>query len=367
VIQLPREQPARHRPLREVVGAGAPAAHVGLGERHQGDAGDGLQQPPHLGRHALPVHQVTRLVHRDADGRQRARHREPALGQHGEHVPRVVAAEVSAAAGGGGDDDVRAGPAERSREVRALRLREVGRAEVRGERPAAALPVRHQHAPAREAQQRGGLLVEVSEERARHAADLEHRRANGLAVRLHRRAERRRLRPRQRRGERHPPAARRSRERRASRQARREAERREPHPRRERAHEKTAHHPLPRRPRLLDADARMLDQLAIRHARRARRLARPAAEAEVEMRARRGVARRDRPRLDRPHEGDAPARRVGLGSELDVRRARLVAEAAVHARPEPGLGRGENGRRLSHPAPRARLRPRTPSRPARAW
>ena len=95
------------------------------------------------------------------------------------------------------------------------------------------------------------------------------------------------------------------------------------------------------RPAALDLPARVLDELVVLHARRARGHARHAAQAVV-------------PRVDlreghRPvllvagaHEQDAPARGVHLLAPQDVRRARRQAEAAVHAVvDEARLGRVE--------------------------
>jgi hypothetical protein len=49
------------------------------------------------------------------------------------------------------------------------------------------------------------------------------------------------------------------------------------------------------------------------------------------------VRRLERAGGEPAHELDAPTRRIGLGAELDVRRARCEAEPAVHARVERRL------------------------------
>src|SRR2546425_12548734 len=71
-VELPLEQAARHPGLGQVVGAGAAAAHLRLFELDETDTRDGGEQLPDLRTHALPVREVTRVVHGDGAG-ERAR------------------------------------------------------------------------------------------------------------------------------------------------------------------------------------------------------------------------------------------------------------------------------------------------------
>ena len=84
----------------------------------------------------------------------------------------------------------------------------------------------------------------------------------------------------------------------------------------------------------LDERPGRLDQRAVLDARRARRLAGTAAEAAIQV-LHDGRRRIEAALLQRAHEMDAPARRVGLLPELDVGRARGEAEPAVDAGEEP--------------------------------
>ncbi len=86
----------------------------------------------------------------------------------------------------------------------------------------------------------------------------------------------------------------------------------------------------PARALALDLAARRLDQLPVGHARRAHRLARAAAETEIQVRDR-GVGQADAALGQRLDEHDAPARGIHLGTELGERRAVGQAEPAVHA------------------------------------
>src|SRR5438477_12731566 len=67
-----------------------------------------------------------------------------------------------------------------------------------------------------------------------------------------------------------------------------------------------------------------------KNARGAGRLAGAAAEAEIEV-PHDLPRRQERTVLERTHEVDTPARRVRLGTQLEVRRARGETEPAVHA------------------------------------
>ena len=85
-----------------------------------------------------------------------------------------------------------------------------------------------------------------------------------------------------------------------------------------------------------------VDQPAVLHARRTRRLAAAAGEAAVEMQLRlRGDRRALEHLLD---QVDAPARAVELVAEQLVRRAGRRAEAAMHARAQDGVGLAAFGR-----------------------
>jgi hypothetical protein len=86
--------------------------------------------------------------------------------------------------------------------------------------------------------------------------------------------------------------------------------------------------PCGRRP--LELPARLFQQPSVRHARGAHRLARAAAEAEIEV-VDEVVARLDPPLREPAHQVEAAARRVRLDLQLTVRRARGEAEAAVNA------------------------------------
>ena len=101
--------------------------------------------------------------------------------------------------------------------------------------------------------------------------------------------------------------------------------------------------------------ARRLEQRAVRHARRTRSLARAAAEAAIDVRVHRWVVERELAFHQRAHEVDASTRRVVLVSERDVRRTRLEAEAAVHARIDPCARSCE---RSAGNRARGRVRPR---------
>ena len=81
---------------------------------------------------------------------------------------------------------------------------------------------------------------------------------------------------------------------------------------------------------LLDCCARALDEPVVAHARGARRQARHAPEAAIEV-LRHGRVERDRPVEPSVHEVDPPARRVHLLAPEHVGRARRQAEAAVDA------------------------------------
>ena len=93
------------------------------------------------------------------------------------------------------------------------------------------------------------------------------------------------------------------------------------------------------RPAALDLPARVLDELVVLHARRARGHARHAAQAvvpRVDLREGHGPVLL----VAGAHEHDAPARGVHLLAPQHVRRARRQAEAAVHAVVDQlGLGR----------------------------
>src|SRR5262245_63853507 len=80
----------------------------------------------------------------------------------------------------------------------------------------------------------------------------------------------------------------------------------------------------------LDLSACRLDQLAVGYARGAHRLARPAAEAEIQM-LDRVVGQRESSFRERLDEEDAAARGIHLGAELGERGAVREAEPAVHA------------------------------------
>ena len=86
----------------------------------------------------------------------------------------------------------------------------------------------------------------------------------------------------------------------------------------------------PARPLPLDLGARGLDELAVRDAGRAGRLAGAAAQAEIEM-GNRGVGQVDPALGERLDQHDAAARRVHLRPELGEGRAVGEAEPAVHA------------------------------------
>ena len=73
-VELPLEEAARHPGLRQVVGAGAAAAHIRFFELDEMDARDGGEQLPDLSTHPLPVREVTRVVHGNGAG-ERARRR----------------------------------------------------------------------------------------------------------------------------------------------------------------------------------------------------------------------------------------------------------------------------------------------------
>src|SRR5204863_9665106 len=97
------------------------------------------------------------------------------------------------------------------------------------------------------------------------------------------------------------------------------------------------------RPEPLDVWPRCLDQRAVFDARWARRLARAAAEAEVQVPDDLGRGR-ELALFQRADQVDAAARRVGLHAELDVGRTRGEAEPAVDAGEEL-LARDEAGLR----------------------
>src|SRR5207249_10065874 len=98
----------------------------------------------------------------------------------------------------------------------------------------------------------------------------------------------------------------------------------------EHRNERTSRHTTAPRATALEERTGRLDQRAVRHAGRTGGLAGSATEAEVEV-AHHLRRRLQRTVLERPHETDAPARRVRLGAELDVRRACREAEPPVHA------------------------------------
>ena len=96
----------------------------------------------------------------------------------------------------------------------------------------------------------------------------------------------------------------------------------------------------------LDPRSRPFDELAVGDAGGACRLAPTAAETEIEVTD--GiVVEREAPLLQRTHQMDASARRIGLGTEREIRGARVLAEAAVNAI-EEALGRNETSRRYGH-------------------
>ena len=136
------------------------------------------------------------------------------------------------------------------------------------------------------------------------------------------------------------------------------------------------HQPTERRPGALgfELGPPRLDEVAVGDPGRARALARPAAEAEGQVLGR-GLAQRDPPVGQRLDQVDPAARRVGLLTELRVRRTARQAETAVDALQElailelgedagpagRGRPRGSSGRRRRH-GPRAspaRSRPRS--------
>ena len=101
--------------------------------------------------------------------------------------------------------------------------------------------------------------------------------------------------------------------------------------------------PPPGRARRREALPHRLDEIAVAHPRRARRLAGQAPEAAVEVHG--GVGERQRALERFLHQHDAPARRVHLLAEHHVGRAGGQAEAAVHAR------RHGHGHRRAVPVP----------------
>ena len=74
-----------------------------------------------------------------------------------------------------------------------------------------------------------------------------------------------------------------------------------------------------------------LEKLAVRNARGTRRLARPAAEAAVDVRVNLGVVRLDRALEQRAHKEYPAARTLIFILEREIRRTRLKTKAAMHA------------------------------------
>ena len=81
---------------------------------------------------------------------------------------------------------------------------------------------------------------------------------------------------------------------------------------------------------LLDLRARHFDQLAVFDARRARRLARAAVEAAVDVRDE-PLAQLQPPLVHQLHLANAPARRIGFLAPQAIRRAMIQAKPAVNA------------------------------------
>src|SRR5712664_3727561 len=87
---------------------------------------------------------------------------------------------------------------------------------------------------------------------------------------------------------------------------------------------------------LAHGGSRRLQKLPIRHSARTYRLARPAPETLIDVLLNARIVRRHRSFEQRPHEKDSPARTVVLVLEIQISRARLQTESAVHARVDAG-------------------------------
>ena len=98
---------------------------------------------------------------------------------------------------------------------------------------------------------------------------------------------------------------------------------------------------------------RRLEKLAVRNSARADGLARSASETLIDVLLHARIIGLDRALEQRPHEKNASARTVVLVLEIQVRRARLEAESAVHARIDSRQRVGE--RRAGKRAARHRI------------
>ena len=355
---LARPEPRRDRRLEHVVGSGGAAAQMPLGRRPDVEPRFRQQAPRRLGE-LLSVAQGAGVVIGDDRRSRRPRLQVQAREQLG-HVDgarghgrrrlaefRPVAEQVGvvldrgAAPGGVGDDGVEAAALDLAPPRPHAPLRRAQRrpfvAEMKVERAAAAGALGDDHLASVPPQDAHRRLVDLRPRHRLDAARQQRRPHDPLAFRgvaaggggRRRAAGDAGRQPRQRR------QARRQQRRKPARQGARrhgDAERRRPdqHPAQDAPQPAVRPRAAERR---FDADARLVDEAPVVDPRRARRLARQAGEAAVDVLD--GLRRRGAAGLQHfLHEVDAPARRVELVPEQDVGRAGRQAEPAVDALPQ---------------------------------